>query len=198
VLRDDHRSKPECLLELSQLFRSVGNYTENKQLRVHSLKPRREGGCGNLIAQTLMFLACATDLIRGSDSQLGAAEGAASQAIGLFTDLGEQFEVCQGYLILGIVCHSKGKIEEAITHFEAAIGIVSSFNYHAQLFWNGYSLVDLFFDEERFDEAHVHVERAKSHAVDDAFLLGRGMKLQAEFWHKRQTRRGEVQSFAGP
>ena len=221
-LPDDHPSKSECLLELSQLFRSVGNYEENKRLLIHTLKLRREGGDGYLVAQTLMFLAYTNrrltlfeegiqqakeslEICEGightvgqahsfrslawllhADNQFDAAEGAASRAIGIFTDLGEQFEVCQGYRILGIICHSKGKIEEAITHFEAAIGIASSFNYQAQLFWNNYSLAELFFDKERFDEAHDRVERAKSHAVDDAFLLGRGMKMQAEFWHKRQ------------
>ena len=67
-----------------------------------------------------------------------------------------------------------------------ALGIASSFDWQSQIFWNNYSLAELFFDEERFDDAHVHVERAKPHAVDNAFLLGRGMRLQANFWHKRR------------
>ena len=121
-----------------------------------------------------------------SDEQLDAAGGAASRAIGLFADLGEQFEVCQGYHVLGIICHHKGKIEEAISHFGTALGIATSFDWHSQKFWNNYSLAELFFDEERFDGAHVHVEPAKSHAVNDAFLLGRGMQLQASFWQKRR------------
>ena len=221
-LPDDHHSKPECLLELSQLFRSVGNYAENKKLLNHTLKLRRERGDGFLVAQTLMFLAYTNrrlllykegilqakeslDICERSnhvvgqghslrslawslhaDNQLDAAEDAASRAIDLFTNIGERFEVCQAYRILGIIFHSKGKVEGAISHFEAALGIASSSGWRDQLFWNNYSLAEMFFDEERFDDAHIHVERAKSHAVGDAFLLGRAVKLQAEFWYKRR------------
>ena len=51
----------------------------------------------------------------------------------------------------------------------------------------------LFFDEGRFDDAHACVERAKPHAADDhdAYLPGRAMKLQAQFWHGR-NRLGEA------
>jgi hypothetical protein len=56
-LPKDYRSKPECLLELSQSFRSVGDYTENKQFLIHTSKLQREGGDGYLVVQTLMFLA---------------------------------------------------------------------------------------------------------------------------------------------
>ena len=40
---------------LSQLFRSVGNYTENKQLLVFTLKLRRGGWDDYLVAQASMF-----------------------------------------------------------------------------------------------------------------------------------------------
>ena len=221
-LPDDHRSKPECLLELSQLFRAAGNHTENKRLLLHASKLWRERGDDYRVAQTLMFLAYTNRQLllytegilqaresleicerinhtvgQGhsfrslawslhSDKQFDAAEEAASGAVEIFTNLGEQFEVCQGYCILGIICHSKGKIEEAINRFGVALGIASSFDWQSQIFWNNYSFAELFFDEERFDDAHVHVERAKPHAVDNAFLLGRGMRLQANFWHKRR------------
>jgi tetratricopeptide (TPR) repeat protein len=79
------------------------------------------------------------------------------------------------------IYHSKGEREKAIYHFEAALGIASSFNWHDQLFWIHYSLAELFLDEGRFDDAHAHVERAKSHAVDNAYYLGRAMELQARF-----------------
>jgi hypothetical protein len=70
--------------------------------------------------------------------------------------------------------------EEAVTHFEVALGIASS-NYRTRLFCNDHALAKLFFDKERFDEAHIHIERAESHAVDGTFRLGRGMQLQAAF-----------------
>jgi hypothetical protein len=45
-LSDDHPSKPECLLELSQLFRLAKNRTANKGLlcRASKLFREREGG----------------------------------------------------------------------------------------------------------------------------------------------------------
>ncbi|KAF9650091.1 hypothetical protein BDM02DRAFT_3112699 [Thelephora ganbajun] len=223
-LPDDHRSKPECLLELSQLFRSVGNYTENQRLLMHASKLWRERGDGYQVAKTLMFLAytnrrlllhkegilqakesleiceqlnhtvgqahslrCLAWLLQG-DNQFDAAEAAASRAIDVFKVLDEKFEVCQAYRLLGKICHSKGKgkREEAISHFKAALELAATSDWYSQLFWNNYSLAELFLDEEKFDDARVHVERAKSHAVNDPFLLGRGTHLQAIFWYKRR------------
>jgi hypothetical protein len=50
---------------------------------------------------------------------------------------------------------------------------------HTQLFWNRYSLAEVAFCEDRFDDANVHIEIAKSHAVNFAYLLGCVMHLQA-------------------
>jgi len=43
-LRDDHPSKPECLVRLSWLFESVGNHVEAKRLITHALQLRRGRG----------------------------------------------------------------------------------------------------------------------------------------------------------
>ena len=43
----------------------------------------------------------------------------------------------------------------------------------------------MFFGENRFDDAHAHVERAKSHATNRPYNFGRAMELQAWFWYKR-------------
>jgi len=231
-LPDDHRSKPECLVELSQLYRSVGNFVENKRLLIRTLELRRERGDGYLVAQTLIFLAYTNRQLHlykegilqakesleickqldhtigqahsfrslawllHADNQLDDAEDAASRVVDLFTNIGDQFEVSNGYRILGIICHSRGKSEEAIKHFEAALGIASSFSWHGQLCWVSYAMAELFFDGGRFDDAHIWVERAKSYAADDdAYLLGRSVKLQAGFWHK-QRRLEEAESEA--
>jgi tetratricopeptide (TPR) repeat protein len=76
-----------------------------------------------------------------------------------------------------------------------ALGIASSFNWHDHLFWAHYALAELFLDEGRFDDAHAHVERAKSHAVNNAYYLGRAMELQARVWYK-QHRLEEARSEA--
>jgi len=55
-LRDDHPSKPECLVQLSRLFRLVGNGVEYKRLLVHALKLYRERGGDHWVSQVLRLL----------------------------------------------------------------------------------------------------------------------------------------------
>jgi len=55
-LPDDHRSKPECLYQLSRLFESVGNRVERKQLLVRALMIWREWGSDYWVATILMEL----------------------------------------------------------------------------------------------------------------------------------------------
>jgi len=56
-LPDDHRSKPECLFELSQMLDCVGNCVERKQLLTCALKLYRERGDNHKVAKTLVYLA---------------------------------------------------------------------------------------------------------------------------------------------
>jgi tetratricopeptide (TPR) repeat protein len=56
-LPDNHFRKPECLLHLSRLFGSVGNYAERKRLLVHALKLWRERGNDSRVGLTLLYLA---------------------------------------------------------------------------------------------------------------------------------------------
>ena len=55
-LPNGHPSKALCLFRLSQLFDSVGNYTEQKQLLLCALTLWREQGNDHWVAQTLRFL----------------------------------------------------------------------------------------------------------------------------------------------
>jgi tetratricopeptide (TPR) repeat protein len=55
-LRDDHRSKPECLFRLSWLFGTVGDWVECKRLFIHALKLWGERGSDDEVAKTLMSL----------------------------------------------------------------------------------------------------------------------------------------------
>lgn len=129
------------------------------------------------------------------DNQLDAAEEAASRSIDLLQDEGQQFWLCQSHRILAEICHSKGKTEKAINHFEMAIEIASSFDWHDQLSRSHYSLAALFFDEHRPDDAHAHVERSKSHSINYPYLLGRAIHLQARFWydqHKLEEAKSEA------
>ena len=120
------------------------------------------------------------------NKQLEAAETAASRSLELLLETGEQFRACQCRCVLGNIYRSRADAEKAVEHFEAALAIASSFDWHDQLFWNNYSLAELFFDQGRFDEAHAHLERAKPHATNDPYLLGRAMELQAGFWYNER------------
>lgn len=44
-------------------------------------------------------------------------------------------------------------------------------------------MAKLFSKEGRLDDAHTHVEQAKSHAINDQYLLARATQLQARFWY---------------
>ena len=55
-LPDSHPSKALCLFRLSQLFGSVGNYLEQKQLLIRTSKLWRERGYDYWVAITLRFL----------------------------------------------------------------------------------------------------------------------------------------------
>ena len=59
------------------------------------------------------------------DDQPDAAEEAVSRAIDLLSGEDKQFPVCECYRVLGLICHSKGKMEEAIKHLTTALEIAS-------------------------------------------------------------------------
>jgi tetratricopeptide (TPR) repeat protein len=230
-LPDNRPSKPQCLFQLSQLFNSVGNYTEYKRLLIHPLRLWRERGDELQVARTLSTLAEANRQlqlynegtpqakesseiferlgdVRGQaaslqrlawllycDKQLDAAEEAASQSIHLLPDNGEKFTACQGYRTLGNILRSKGKMEMAINHLEAALKLASSSNWHSEQFWIHYALAEVFCDQAKFDEAHAHIKHAKSRTVNGTYNAGRAMELQTSIWY-RQGRLEEAESEA--
>jgi len=80
-LPDNHTSKPECLHQLSRLFREVGNYVEEKQLLLYALELWR--GQGNrfwvayvlkLLARANLFLDLYTEGIQLAKESIGILE----------------------------------------------------------------------------------------------------------------------------
>jgi tetratricopeptide (TPR) repeat protein len=119
------------------------------------------------------------------NNQLDAAEEAASRSIDLLPD-SEQFLLCKGHRVLGDICCYKGETEKAIKHFETALGIASSSNWHGQQFRTLYSLAELFnCDRGKLDDAHSYIGRAKLHAVNCTYHVGRAMELQARIWERQ-------------
>ena len=119
------------------------------------------------------------------DKQFDAAEEAASSVIDPIPGEVNQFALCQSHRILGNICRSKGEVEKAIHHFNMAFVVASLFHWHEQLFWVYCFLAGLFRDQSRFNDARSHIELAKSHAANDAYLVGRAVELQAGVWFKQ-------------
>ena len=69
-------------------------------------------------------------------------------------------------------------------------------DHYSHLCGINYSLAEPFFSENRFDDAHVHVERAKSHAINNPYDLSRTMELQAKFRYK-ERKFEEAMSYGG-
>jgi tetratricopeptide (TPR) repeat protein len=169
------------LRELSRVNRHLGLVGEGMQQvkealeifkRISNTKEQIE--CLHILAWLLF-----------EDKQYDAAENTASRAIDLVTEEHHEFLLCRLNQVLGNILQSKGEKEKAIHHFETAINIASSSGWHDVLFWNHYSLASLFRDDGKFDDANAHTKQAKSHAVNDAYKLGRAMEMQARVWYQQ-------------
>ena len=123
-------------------------------------------------------------LLRG-DKQLDAAEEAASRAIKVLPEKGHEHRVCESHRMLGAIYHSKGEKEKAIHHFKTALTIASPFCWNAELFWAHHDLAVLFHDEDDFGNAYAHIEQARSYTVDDPYLLGRAILVQARLYYRQ-------------
>jgi len=168
------------LRTLSDANRRLGLYKEGIQQAKESLEiyERLDNMSGQV--RSLHRLA---ELLR-ADKQLDAAEEAALKAINLLPNRGNEILAARCHRLLGDTYRSKGETRMAIKYLETALGIVSPFNWHVELYSIHRSLAELLFDENRFDDAHTHIEHAKLHAVNHAYRLGQAMERQARFWYK--------------
>jgi len=129
------------------------------------------------------------------DGQLDAAEETASRAIDLLPEKGDQLGLCHGHRILGYIYNFKGKTENAIHHLEVSLGIASSLNSDSELCSVHYALARVLAKGGRFNDAHAHVEHAKSHAVNDKYFLACVSGLQARFWkHQRRLEEAKYEA----
>jgi len=180
--RGNEHPVAETLRDLSDANRLMGLYEEGVQQATEVLEIFERLGHTAERARCLINLA---NLLY-SDKQFDAAEEAASRAITLLSEKDQQFNLCQCHRVLGTIYSSKDETEKAVHHFELALGIASSFDWSGELFWSCYALAELFFDQGRLDDAHAHIERAKSHAVNKTYYLGRAMQLQANIWYLQE------------
>ena len=180
-----------ALIELSDANRRLDLHEEGIHQAKEALAIYEQLGNAGKQGYSLITLAW----LFYDDNQLDAAEDAASRAIQLFQEKGQESLICESHRILGETYHSKGEREKAVCHFETALGIASAFNWDGHLCWIHHSLAILFRDDNEFDEAHAHIEQAKSRTVNDAYRLGRVVRLQAEVF-RRQGRLEDATSEA--
>jgi len=176
--RGDDLHVARTLGALSDANRQLGLYKEGIQQAKEVLEIYKWLGSTSGQALSLQILG----RLLCDDNQLDAAEEAAYQAINL-SDKKDQFPVCDYHSLLGSIYRSKGRAGKAIGHFEAALGIASPLSWHDQLFWTHHSLAELFLDEQQYNDAHAHIERAKLHVDKDTQRLGYAMELEARFWY---------------
>ena len=189
--RRNDRRIARILSYLSNANRTLGLHGEGMQNSKEALEILERLGDTKGQANCLVDMA----QLLHEDEQLDAAVEAACRGICLFPEKGQELYVCQSHRALGNIYRSKGERDKAIRHFEVALGIASPFDWDIQLFWTHFSLSLLFFDEDRVDDAYAHLEKAKSHAGENAYNLGRAFLLQAEIRY-RQCRLDEATSNA--
>ena len=166
---------------LSEVNRQMGLCKEGIEQAREAMEIYERLGNTSMQADCLNNLA---SLLR-KDNQFDAAEEAASRAINLIGENGDQFLLCDSHNALGRVYQFKGETEKAISHFRTALEIAIPFDWHDQLFWNHYSLAALFRDNGRFEDAQVHIDHAKSHTTNSPYYLARMTLLQARVWYKQ-------------
>ena len=163
----------------------------NRQMALfkEGVQQAREGSeiferLGNTVKQAECLISLS--YVLGNSYKFDAAEEAASRAIDLLPKKGEQFLVCMGYRGLGEVYSAKGNTKKAIRHFKVALEIATSLNLDSQMFYVHHNLAELFSGEGKFDDAQTHIERSKTHAINDPHNMARAMEQQASLWSQQR------------
>ena len=181
----------DVLGSLSDTNRVMGAHREGIEQAREAIEISERLGDTEMQAECLIKLAF---LLR-EGKQLDAAEDAASRAINLVGEKGNQFQLCKLHRVLGLIYQDKGEIEKAISHFKTALEIATPFIWYDQLFLNHASLALLFRGEDRLEDAQAHLDHAKLYTVNSPYYLAQTMVLQATIWF-RQRRLEDARSEA--
>ena len=169
-------------LYLSDVNLELGLYEEGMQRAREALAIAEPSGIPVEIAGCLNSLAWS--LCRGG--RVDDAEEAATRALSLLPEKGQEYMVCQSHQILGEISFSRDKREEAIRHFEDVLRIASPFGWHTRMMWIHHSLALLFSQEGKFDDAQTHIKQAESYAAGNLYLMGRTVLLQALVFYQQR------------
>jgi len=186
--------------------RTLGNLAiVNQEMGLHEegiQLAREASGAYERLGDTVQQAWCLNTLAQSlhQNEQLDAAEEAASHAINILSEKGEQYRLCGSHRALGYIYYSKGEDKKAISRFETVLEIASSSDWQDELFWAHYALAQLFLNGGRLNDTQDHIERAKAHAANTPYNLGRAMVLQARLWyaqHRLEEAKSEALHAAG-
>ena len=121
ALSDGHRSKPECLIKLSQLFRSIGNDMEYKRLLLYALDLSRGRGDNHQIANTLKFLSDVNRLLGFYEEGIRQAR----EALEIDKQLNDKFGQAKSWYYLGSLLCADDQLDAAEEATSQAINLFS-------------------------------------------------------------------------
>ena len=179
--RGNDRQVALILINLSDGSRVLGLLKEGISQAKEALEIHERVGDAGSQRDCLIVLA----LLLHDDKQLDAAEEAASRAIKILPEKGEEWRVCESHRILGVIHRAKGEKEKAIHHYETALATASSFGWSHQLFLIHHDLAMLFRGGGDFDKVHVHIEQARSNTVNSSYQLGRAILQQGRIYYRQ-------------
>ena len=108
------------------------------------------------------------------------------RAIQLLSEKGQEFRICDSHTVLGLIYQAKGETEKAIYHLKTTLRITSRFGWNGLLSFMAHrSLAELFIKEDKFDDAHAHLEQAKLHTVNSAYHQGQIALMQVTTYYNQ-------------
>ena len=155
-LPDDHRSKPRCLFELSELFRSVGNVEERKRLLEHALKLEREWGDGSRVARTLRALSEASMRLGRNKEGMQQME----EALEMYKWLGDTEGQAECSIDLASLLVRDGQNDAAEDTVSSAIDFLTDKGQDFLLHRCHYALGEVYFNKDDKEKAVYHLEMA--------------------------------------
>ena len=166
--RGDDNRIALTLRELSDANRWLGHYKEGMNQAREALEIFERLG---KTMERAECLSCLSWLLK-DDGQLDAAEEATLESIKLLPEKGQEYRLYSSHTTLGQIYQAKGEKEKAIYHYELALGIASTFEWHPSRLAVHASLVLLFLDEGELDNAQAHLNQTKSYPFDNPYYLG--------------------------
>ena len=183
-LAREHKNNSQVayiLYDLSRANLELGLYEEGMKQAKAAL------GIFEQLGDTVGQANCWNELARllRLEGQLDAAEKAASHAIDVLPEKGQEYLVCRSHRYIGLIYQAKGGREKGIHHLKKALEIAVAFKWDDELFWIHCYLATLLAEEHRFNDAHNHIGQAKLYAIDHIYELGRAMATKASIWYQQ-------------